>query len=194
LASITKRNGRDTVRVRRQGTPSQCETFDRMADARRWANELDRKIDLGQLFGVDCSLGDLLDRYMHEVAPLKRGYRAEAYVVQRLRRSWLSDIWISSLSSSHLARFRDERLEEVGPLTCRRDLSVLSHAIRIAMPEWGLNLPGNPAANLRKPPQPKGRARRLEGCGRTTRELSTSPCCPMPITEHHHPIYRGPVW
>ncbi len=163
MASITKRNGRYTVRVRRQGTTSQCKTFDRMAEARRWANELDRKIDLGQLSGDDCSLGDLLDRYMREVTPLKRGYRAEAYVVQRLRRSWLSDIWLSSLRSSHLARFRDERLKEVGPSTCRRDLSLISHAIRIAMSEWGFNLPGNPAANLRKPPESKGRTRRLEG-------------------------------
>jgi integrase len=31
------------------------------------------------------------------------------------------------------------------------------------MSEWGFNLPGNPAANLRKPKQPKGRTRRLEG-------------------------------
>ena len=49
------------------------------------------------------------------------------------------------------------------PATVARDLSIISHAIRIAMSEWGFNLPGNPAANLRKPPQPKGRTRRLEG-------------------------------
>jgi integrase len=66
-------------------------------------------------------------------------------------------------SSGHLARYRDERLNEVGASACNRDLSIISHAIRIAMSEWGFNLPGNPAANLRKPPQPKGRTRRLEG-------------------------------
>jgi integrase len=30
------------------------------------------------------------------------------------------------------------------------------------MSEWGFNLPSNPVANLRKPPQAKGRSRRLE--------------------------------
>ena len=163
LASIMKRNGRYTARVRRQGTPVQTKTFDLTSDARRWAAETERQIDLGHLITNDCTVGQLLERYGREVTPTKRGFYVEKYIVSRLRRTWLSDIWLSKLNSGHLARYRDERLKEVGASACNRDLSIISHAIRIAMSEWGFNLPGNPAANLRKPTQPKGRTRRLEG-------------------------------
>jgi len=163
LASIMKRNGRYTARIRRQGTPLQTKTFDHLSDARRWAAETERQIDLGHLITNDCTVGQLLERYGREVTPTKRGFYVEKYIVSGLRRTWLSDIWLSKLNSGHLARYRDERLSEVGASACNRDLSIISHAIRIAMSEWGFNLPGNPAANLRKPPQPKGRTRRLEG-------------------------------
>jgi len=163
LASIMKRNGRYTARIRRQGTPLQTKTFDHLSDARRWAVETERQIDLGHLITNDCTVGQLLERYGREVTPTKRGFYVEKYIVSGLRRTWLSDIWLSKLNSGHLARYRDERLSEVGASACNRDLSIISHAIRIAMSEWGFNLPGNPAANLRKPPQPKGRTRRLEG-------------------------------
>jgi len=163
LASIMKRNGRYTARVRRQGTPVQTKTFDLTSDARRWAAETERQIDLGHLITNDCTVGQLLERYGREVTPTKRGFYVEKYIVSRLRRTWLSDIWLSKLNSGHLARYRDERLKEVGASACNRDLSIISHAIRIAMSEWGFNLPGNPATNLRKPSQSKGRTRRLEG-------------------------------
>ena len=158
-----KRKGRYTVRIRRLGIPSQTKTFDLHSDAQKWAIETERQIDLGHLITNDCMVRDILDRYGREISPLKRGYDKESYVVARLQKSWLGNIWLSKLNSGHLARYRDERLSEVGASACNRDLSIISHAIRIAMSEWGFNLPGNPAANLRKPPQPKGRTRRLEG-------------------------------
>jgi len=124
---------------------------------------VERQIDLGHLITNDCTVGELLRRYGQEITPTKRSVYVETYVVNRLRRSWLSNIWLSKLTSGHLAQYRDERLRQVGASACNRDLSIISHAIRIAMSEWGFNLPGNPAANLRKPTQPKGRTRRLEG-------------------------------
>jgi len=163
LASIMKRNGRYTARIRRQGTPLQTKTFDHLSDARRWAAETERQIDLGHLITNDCTVGQLLERYGRKVTPTKRGFYVEKYIVSRLRRTWLSNIWLSKLNSGHLARYRDERLKEVGASACNRDLSIISHAIRIATSEWGFNLPGNSALNLRKPTQPKGRTRRLEG-------------------------------
>ena len=158
-----KRNGRYTVRVRRRGAPLRSKTFDLISDSRRWAMETEQQIDLGHLITNDCAVGELLDRYAVEITPTKRCAYVEAYVVDRLRRTWLSHIWLSKLNSGHLAKYRDERLSKVGASACNRDLSIISPAIRIAMSEWGFNLPGNPAANLRKPPQPKGRIRRLEG-------------------------------
>ena len=125
MASILKRNGRYTARVRRRGAPDQAKTFARISDARKWASETERQIDLGHLLVNDCTVGELLDRYSREITPTKRSASVEAYIVARLRRTWLSDIWLSRLTSGHLARYRDERLGEVGPSACNRDLSII---------------------------------------------------------------------
>lgn len=96
-----KRNGRYTVSVRRRGAPLRSKTFDLISYARRWAMETERQIDLGHLITNDCTVGELLDRYAIEITPTKRC----AYVVDRLRRTWLSHIWLSKLNSSHLANY-----------------------------------------------------------------------------------------
>lgn len=94
MASITKRNGRYIARVRRRGTPLQAKTFNRVGDARRWASEVERKIDLGHLITNDCTVSDLLRRYGQEITPTKQSACVETYVVDRLRRSRLSIIWL----------------------------------------------------------------------------------------------------
>jgi len=163
LATFMKRNGRYTARVRRSGHPTQTKTFDRLTDARRWATKTEHLIDAGNVISQDCTLNQLLTRYVAEVTPHKRGAKVETYRLGVIQRHSICDLWLSKLNSSHIARYRDERLLNAAPATVARELSIISHAIRIAMSEWGFNLPGNPAANLRKPPQPKGRTRRLEG-------------------------------
>ncbi|MGB0626389.1 MAG: site-specific integrase [Alphaproteobacteria bacterium] len=163
MATFMKRKGRYTARVRRGGHPTQTKTFDRLSYARRWATKTEHLIDAGNVITQDCTLNQLLTRYAAEVTPHKRGAKIEAYRLGVIQRHSICDLWLSKLTSGHIAQYRDERLRQVGASACNRDLSIISHAIRIAMSEWGFNLPGNPAANLRKPPQPKGRTRRLEG-------------------------------
>jgi len=158
-----KRNGRYTARVRRGGHPTHSKTFQRLSDARRWATDTERAIDVGTFIYQDSTLDQLLIRYAAEVTSQKRGAKVENYRLGIIKRHSIGQLWLSKLNSTHLAQYRDDRLLRAGPATVARELSIISHAIRIAMSEWGFNLPGNPAANLRKPPQPKGRTRRLEG-------------------------------
>jgi len=69
---------------------------------------------------------------------------------------------LAKLTSSDLAGYRDQRLKTVAPATVVRELNTLSHAIDVALREWGLWLPRNPLKLVRRPSSPPGRKRRLE--------------------------------
>jgi integrase len=69
---------------------------------------------------------------------------------------------VAKLTSADVATYRDERLKDVAPATVVRELNTLSHAIEIALREWGLWLPRNPVKMVRRPTVPQGRKRRLE--------------------------------
>jgi integrase len=50
----------------------------------------------------------------------------------------------------------------IAPATIVRELNTISHAIEIASREWKLWVPRNPVKLVRRPPVPRGRARRLK--------------------------------
>ncbi len=161
MASIAKRNGRYHVRVRKNGFPIQCRSFTGKRDALRWAADAERAAENGQLLLDDCSVGELLDRYRQEISSKKRGGNVEGYRIKTLRRSLLAPIRLSQLKSVHVARYRDDRLKQVSSASVKRELVILSHAISVAMKDWGYNLPNNPCQQIRKPIEGKGRDRRL---------------------------------
>ena len=59
-----------------------------------------------------------------------------------------------------LASFRDKRLKD-GQRACQLDLILIRHCLRIAISEWGLRLSVNPVDQIKKPPSPRPRERRL---------------------------------
>lgn len=163
MASLTKIKGVFHVRVRRKGHRAICKSFSYKADAIKWAAETERALQLGTLFEQDSTLGELLDRYAEQVSSKKKSAPDEATRIEKLKRSWLSGVYVSKLQASHLSQFRDELLKRVSPSTCLRDLALLSHVFTIAMKEWNYNLPSNPVTKIRKPSPNKPRDRRLEG-------------------------------
>jgi hypothetical protein len=81
MATLVKRVGLDgaityQVKVRLQGHPAQTATFDRLTDARRWAQSTEAAIREGRYFqkseSQKHSFGDAVDRYLVEVLPNKR--------------------------------------------------------------------------------------------------------------------------
>jgi integrase len=67
---------------------------------------------------------------------------------------------MATLTSAKIAKYRDERLQEIKPSTVVRELAYFSSIINHARREWGLNTP-NPVLGVRKPAQPQGRNRVL---------------------------------
>ena len=162
MASITKRNGRYHIRIRKTGFPTQCNSFSLRKDAERWTREIERLNENGYQFGCSVTVSNLLGRYLKEITPQKRCAKIERYRIRKLQSSALASIALDKLRPQHIAAYRDERLKHVAPSTCIWDLSILSHAISTAIRDWGYALADNPVEKVRKPVRETGRNRRLK--------------------------------
>ncbi len=151
--------------VRIQGYPSLYQTFDRLSDAQRWAEDTETTLRSGGYIGDtpqdDMAFSKALDRYELEVSSKKRANtRArERTSANALRRSF-SKINLKDITPARVAAFRDKRLKSVGPSTIQKDLALLSHLYTIARTEWALEIQ-NPVMAIRKPAIPPGRLRLL---------------------------------
>jgi integrase len=166
MASIRRRSGKWQAQIRRDGLHNLSRTFTSKRDAEVWARDAEAKIDRGDIPWAQAqksktTLGDLLRRYESEVTPRKRSAEVEQYKIGLILRHQISSLPLTSLTSSEVARFRDERLEHVSTETVRQDLVLVRQAIEVARKEWDLQLPANPVDNVRKPPPAKARERRL---------------------------------
>lgn len=165
MSTLEKRGDYWRVKIRRKGFPNQTRSFDTKAQAQRWARDLERDMDRG--FFVDRteseknSLRDLIERYVREVTPTKRGAGPEFSRLNAMKLRPIGEIKVAALSSKHIAAYRDQRLKQVSSGTVIKELNHLSHIIETARREWGIQLPENPVKRVRRPPSPKSRNRRL---------------------------------
>jgi hypothetical protein len=82
-------------------------------------------------------LGELLTRYRDQVSPTKRSAHTEKARINAMLRRQIVHRTLSKLTSADVATYRDERLKDAAPATVVRELNTLSHAIEIALREWG---------------------------------------------------------
>ena len=106
------------------------------------------------------TFGELIERYLREVTPLMRGASADTIRLKAIMRRPIAKENMATLTSAKIAKYRDERLQEIKPSTVVRELAYFSSIINHARKEWGLNTP-NPVLGVRKPAQPQGRNRVL---------------------------------
>jgi integrase len=166
MASIRQRSGTWQARVRRKGYPDEVKSFSTKADAQAWARSVETEIDQGIYQNLSPAksllLTDVLQRYMEEVTPTKRGAMREAEGIKFMQRHKIAAYSMAALTPSVVASYRDERLKTVSAGTIIRELCILSSIITHARREWGLPT-SNPCALVRKPPSPQGRSRLLTG-------------------------------
>lgn len=106
------------------------------------------------------TLKDLLVRYRDSVTPAKRGAESERARLNAMCRHPLARKRAHRVTPADIAAWRDERLRSVKNGTVRRDLGLLSHVFDVARREWGLAA-DNPVREVRWPPMPRNRERRL---------------------------------
>ena len=166
MATITKRQNKWQVRIRLSNTPTITKTFSRKSNAKKWAREIENKIECGNLGAVvkptDETLGEVLEKYLHQITPQKKSSEVETIRIKWLMREPVASVQFCRLTPQHIAKFRDERLRSVSGTTVLKDLSLLSHAITTAMREWGFPLAVNPVKQITKPKPNAPRDRRLE--------------------------------
>jgi integrase len=164
MATISNRNNKWHVRVRRSGQPTVAKTFLIRTDAEKWARSIEIEIDRGSYINTSYAqktlFKDLILQYLKEVTPTLRGAHEDGYRLRKMMRNPIAELNLTELTPNRIAIYRDERLKEIKPNTVIRELAYISSMINHARREWGLGII-NPVAQIRKPSQPQGRERVL---------------------------------
>ncbi len=177
MAAIEKRKTKDgkdqyRVKIRLKGHPPETATFARSADAKRWAQQTEAAIRDGRHFKTTeakkHTLGDLIDRYIRDVLPKKKKSQKKQTAQLLWWKEHLGSYLLADISPALIGEKRDELLGGVtyrgtqrSPATVVRYLSALSHALSIAVKEWGW-LEDSPMRKVSKLKESRGRVRFLD--------------------------------
>ncbi len=121
---------------------------------------MDRGCYVSRTEAERVTLGEVIDRYMAEVSPSKRGGKDEIIRLKAMKRHKMVMLHMAALSPAAVAGYRDDRLKECGAGAVLRDLAMLSSLVNHSRREWGISI-NNPVAMIRKPAMPQGRDRVL---------------------------------
>lgn len=185
MATITKtQSGTFKVQIRKIGIPAITRTCKTKADAHKWArlieSEIDRGVFIDRTEADKTTIGELIDRYIQEVTPLKRSAKNDKQRMLFLKKHFGHYI-VSQLQSKHIATYRDKRLAEGKQgSTVIKEIGSLSHLLDISIKDWGIPLINNVVTLVRKPKQARGRDRRLAE-GEEQILLQTAKNCKSPL-------------
>ena len=170
MATITRKQSKDIIkwqaRIRLTNHSPITKTFNLKSHALAWARETEIQIEKGLLTtGYDKAeetLGEVLERYLNEITPSKRGHKVEAIRIRKLMRDPIAATKFGYLKPSHLIKYRNGRLKEVSASTVKKEINILSQVFETAIKEWDMPINGNPVRLISKPKENKPRDRRLE--------------------------------
>ena len=177
MASIEKRQTKQGIRYRARitlkGHPRISETFTTRREAQRWAERTTEAIRQRR-FEPESeaerrTVGELIDRYIEERIPKQ----AIPKQVQRQIEWWRGhlgpDTRLSQVTAAMITHGRDRLArgeglsgKPLGPSTVKRYLTVLAGAMTTAVKDW-FWMESNPCSKVRRPPEPRGRIRFLDG-------------------------------
>ncbi len=168
MATITKTaSGTWKAIIRKRGWPTSAKTFRTKRDAQDWGrrteDEMVRGVHIDRGAAERLTLKAALKRYLAEVTPRKKPstQARERRCASELDKV-LGDYSLAAISPEMVARYRDDRLNNVSATSTRLELALLSHLYNNAIREWGAGLPRNPVSAIKKPAPHPGRNRRLK--------------------------------
>jgi integrase len=183
MAHIQERKTKDgkshfRVQIRLKGYPITSGTFERRTDAKLWVQQTESAMREGRFFKTSESkkhtLSELVDRYIENVIPTKLRDKQTTTAQLRWWKKQIGHCLLSDLTPALIAEQRDILLKGLtpkgtvrSPSTVVRYLAALSHALTIAMKEWGW-LEDSPMRKVTKPKEPRGRVRFLSELERTS--------------------------
>lgn len=153
------------AQVRRSGLPPLSKSFKTKQEAQEWATKTEYQLNSGIFVNRNeaerIQFSELIDRYLEEVSPLKKGYKQEAPRLNALKKT-IGQFRVLQIQSRHIAEYRDARLK-IGKSNSAvlNELSLISQVFEMAIKEWSIPIVSNPCKLIKKPKQPQGRERRL---------------------------------
>jgi len=183
------------AQVRKKGHPLQTKTFETRAAAEAWARaievEMDKGVFVSRAEAESTTLKELLERYLAEITPQKKGAAPEAARLRAFMKHPLAQRFVAGIRGLDIARLRDERLGKVSTGTVKRDLVILGHVFEVARKEWGVQA-HNPVRDIKLPANGKARERRLRpgGCGEASEEDRLLEACRKARNPSLLPIVR----
>ena len=159
------------VKVRLKGHPAATGTFQRLTDAKRWAQSTEAAIHEGRYFKTAeakrHTLGDLVARYIKEVLPIKPKNASNSEQHLLWWESKLSAYALSDVTPALIVKCRNELLAtttrrgtKMANGTVVRYMASLSHAFSLAVKDWQW-IDDSPMRKVTKPKEPRGRERFL---------------------------------
>jgi hypothetical protein len=113
------------AQVRKKGQPLQTKTFETRAQAEQWARaievEMDKGVFVSRAEAESTTLKELLERYLDEVTPLKKGAASESNRLRALMRLPLARRYVAGIHGMDITHFRDKRLRKVTTLNKLRN-------------------------------------------------------------------------
>jgi integrase len=163
MATYRKRNNKWQVRIQRRNNPPISKTFVYKEDAKIWARQQEREIDLGiEVANQDITLKTLLLRYQKDILPTKKHPQPDYYRINKILLDPIVSLKMRTIKSQHISSFRDQLIREhKSPNTIRLYLAIISHLFTIAKTEWGFENLNNPVLKMRRPRLPQSRDTRL---------------------------------
>lgn len=150
MATFKKRGKRWQAQVFKNGV-RRAKSFPFKSDAVEWAREQENKLTEAG------SVQDAFTRYIAEECPKHKGCRWETVRLKRMAPEFPA-VRFCDLTASHIATWRNKRLQTVQGASVNREMTLLSQVVNIALHEWGW-LKENPLIGVKKPPNSKPRKR-----------------------------------
>ncbi len=185
MASIEKRTNPEgvnsyRVKIRLKGHPTESATFDRLTDAKRWAQQTEAAIKEGRYFrtpeGKKHTLNDAIERYRRELLPRLKDSTNRGRLL-----AWWEEhagfLMLADLTPSKIAEYRerlsaepvasrakkpkpDAKSRKRSPATVNRYLTALSPVLTACVTEWQW-LESNPCERVKLGQESRGRVRFL---------------------------------
>ena len=124
---------------------------------------MEDRIELGEQFyqsNNNLTLKEVVQRYLNEITPFKRGKESETRRINRLLKEAICREKIYLLQTKDFIEFKDKRINDVNR-TCHYDLVLLRHIFNVTIKQWNLFNLDNPLVNVPKPKLNPSRQRRL---------------------------------
>lgn len=161
MATFRKtKTGKWRCEIRRKGIYRSSVHYTK-AEAREWANQVEREIDTGKLSAKSTkTLGDAFTRYSREVSKTKKGRRWEEIRLKKLGEDIIADIRFIDLTAEHLEQWRDRRSKEIANASVNREMTLISSVITQARRVWNWT-DVNPFKDVKRLKNPPHRDRRI---------------------------------